>query len=356
MMKSNLVALFSGLITMMSLAGAVAAKEPTKLMALRVEGLELTAPDKEALNAVLVKHIEGHPNYTLIAPPKGDLTDLMIELECFDMDTECLSKVGKAGGADQILYTQVDKKRDGFELKVILIGVAKQTTERKLRTKVKKVGSLSKALKSRLGKALVKPTETSPPEPVMGKLVIVADATAQVFIDDKLAGTGRLELDKAPGSYKVRVVREGFEAATYTVKVQAGVTATQQVVLKAVAVAPKPQPKPEPKPKAEAKPTPKPKAEPKPEPKVERRPTGQQAGEAKPLAVVSEEVKGAQSEPEFYKTWWFWTAVGSVLAAGVATGVALGAGAGGGATGTVNVSLDSQNLWRDVSLSTGGSR
>ena len=356
-MKRILVALFTGLVTLTSTVGVSLAQEPIKLMALRVEGLELSASDKEALTNAMLKEIEAHPNYVLVVPPEGDLTDLMIELECFDMDTECLAKVGKSGGADQVLYTQVDTKREGFELRLMLIGVAKQSRERALRTKVKKLASLEKALKSRLKKALVKPVALAP---TMGKLVIVADAEAQVFIDDALAGAGRLELDKPPGTYKVRVTREGFEAASYTVTVQAGVTATQQVVLKALVVAPVPEPMPEPKaePPPEPKPEPKAEAPPEPQPKPATRPSGEQASKAKPapLPVVSDDIQGAEPQPEFYETWWFWTAVGSLVAAGVAVGAVVGAGSGGGATGTVNVSLDAQDLWRDVSFGAGGSR
>jgi hypothetical protein len=73
-----------------------------------------------------------------------------------------------------------------------------------------------------------------------GKLVVEAPAAATVFVDDKRAGAGRVELRVASGGHQLRVTAPGMRPYQTEVIVQDNETRSLTVLLEAVAAAEKP--------------------------------------------------------------------------------------------------------------------
>jgi len=314
---------FTVLVCALAFLGAPAlaqetAKPSQKVLGLRVESFDLSDKGKAALFDVVQRRLAAYKAIELISPPEAELTDLMIDLGCLDIDVDCLTKVGRKRMADRVFYVQVDADGKGFLLTVRLIDVTKGAAERDRQVKIKRQSRLSSALESEIVAAFGKP----PPPPVAkGRLIIVSDAGAKIYIDGGFAGSGQLKLKKPPGLYVVRISKPGFEDALFRVDLKAGKTSRKVAELKPVAAS-------EPSP---VEPTPKPAAD----------------------------VKVADTDPgdgpAFYETWWFWTIVGSVVVTGATVGAVAGSGSAPNPTGDVQISVDPTSAWRDVAIPAGRS-
>lgn len=284
-----------------------AASEPERVLGMRVEGPKLSQKDKDDLFKVVQAKLREYPDLVLVKPPESELTDEMMELECIDIDVDCLTKLGKKYGASRVFYAEVVPATSGYSLKVRIVDVTKGTALRDREAPVAAQAELAGALQREIVAVFGTPP---PPKPVVGKLVVTSDVGAKIFVAGDYAGTGVVRLDKAPGTYAVRVAREGYEDQLFQIEVKAGETAERVVDLQAL-------------------------------PAVVQ---GELAREVPPD-------KPPAAKKKFYKTWWFWTVVG-VVAVGTTAG-ALAATSGGGAdkaTGKVVLSVDGANAWRDAAI------
>jgi hypothetical protein len=287
-----------------------------KVLGLRIEGLELAAKDREDLFKVVQQRLKAYPSIELVRPPDEELTDLMIDLGCFDIDVDCLTKVGRKRLSDRVFYAQVDVIDEGFRLTVRLIDVTKGNAERDRQAVVKNQADLTTVLEREIVAAFGEPP---PPPPKEGLLIIESEAGAKIYIDAAFAGAGRVKLKKPAGLYAVRVEKPGYEGVLFRVDLQAGETVKKVAKLKAVAPV---------------------KAGPKP---------------VVVTPVKASEV-GAVESPEFYETWWFWTAVGAVVVSATVAGVALGTGDEAVPTGDLQISVDPAAAWRDFAIRAGGAQ
>ena len=288
-----------------------------KVLGLRIEGLELATKDREDLFKVVQQRLKAYPAIELVRPPDAELTDLMIDLDCLDIDVDCLTKVGRKRMADRVFYAQVDVIDGGFRLTVRLIDVTKGNAERDRQGDVKNQAELTTLLEREIVAAFGPPP---PPKPKDGRLIIESDAGAKIYIDGAFAGAGRVRMKKPPGLYVVRIEKPGYEDVLFRVDLEAGRTSKKVAELKPVAPI-KPDPKPE------------------------------------VVVVTDKPGEGeAVAAPEFYETWWFWTAVGAVVVSATTVGIALGVEGEQIPTGDLQISVDPAAAWRDFATGAGGAR
>jgi hypothetical protein len=294
------------LLSLLAAAPTGFAQAPERVLGMRVEGPKLSQKDKDDLFKVVQAKLREYPNLTLVKPPESELTDEMMELECIDIDVECITKLGKKYGASRVFYAEVIPAASGYSLKVRIVDVTKGVALRDREAPVAAQAELAGALEREIVAVFGAPP---PPKPVVGKLVVTSEVGAKIFVAGDYVGTGEVRLDKPPGTYAVRVARDGYEEQLFQLEVKAGETAERAVELKALPAV------------------------------VE----GELAREVPPDEPTAKK--------KFYKTWWFWTVVG-VVAAGATAG-ALVATSGGGedrATGKVVLSVDGANAWRDAAI------
>ena len=301
-----LVALLALVLVAGSGDGLAAAKprKPLKVLGMQVEGTDLSAKDKQDLFQVIQAKLKLYPHVELVRPPDADLIDVMIDLECIDIDHECLVKLGGKYGADRVLYTQVDPS-EGFTLVVRAVDAGHGKVLRDETRTVATRADLAPALEQEIVAVFGRPPK---PKPTTGKLIVeTPQAGAQIYVNGDFAGSGRIEIAKAAGTYTVRVARDGYQEQLFDVEVTAGAKVQRTVELEFL-----------------------------PEPMGDRvTPPG-----------------APEEPPEFYETWWFWTAVGAVV-----VGTALGAGLGVGLQkdeaprGSVTLSVSRSKAWKDSTLS-----
>jgi hypothetical protein len=288
-------------------SGPASARSKQKILGMHVEGDSLSAKERIDLFKVVQSKLRLYPNMTLVQPPDADLLDVMLDLECIDIDTDCLMRVGKQYGADRVFYAQVDRDAD-YTLLVRVVDVVDGSVMRD--------GARPAADKSELPGLLAIEVEDvfgapPPPKPTHGTMVVAAGVEgASVFVDGAFVGTGRVQLKQPPGTYTVRVTRDGYTDAIFKLKIKAGKTTERAVSLK-----PLPPPEPE------------------------------------PVVATEDPLASTDGEPEFYETWWFWTIVGAVTAGAVAGAVVgLSGEDPGPPSGPLTLSVDRGMAWRDVSL------
>ena len=284
-------------------SSAFAAKKPVKILGMNVESEDLSKKDKRDLFKVIQATLKAYPALSLVNPPDAELTDLMMDLECIDMDVECLSKVGKKYGAKQVFYTQVDKKDGAYALLIRVVDVGKQKARHDKTTSVKRVGGLSNALQANVVKVFGKPPSK---EPKPGTLMVKSAVPgAKIFVNGLYVGIGRIKIRRPPGKYTVKVTSAGYKDVIFNVTLKSGKTVKKRAKLKYAAVV-------KPKKKDESK-------------------------------------LPAATDAPFYEKWWFWTAVGGGVL--LTTIVALAASGGDEeGVGPVIFSVDPQNAWRDETV------
>ncbi|MEE2779187.1 MAG: PEGA domain-containing protein [Myxococcota bacterium] len=287
-----------------ALAEEDASGEKEKILGLKIEGLDLDDKDKADLFKVLQKRLLSYPYVHLVQPPEGELTDQMIELECVDVDMDCLARVGAAEGATKVFYAQVDVVKGKYEMWVQLVAVGSAKSLFQERRKVSKRTKLAPTLQKLIGEAFGAPPK---PKAKKGKLVIeVAPRGAKIYINGDYAGVTRVTRKKiAPGTYNVRVTRPSDPEELLVGAGGAGATAHRKVNLQVI---------------------------PGPPVRVE--------------ATAAAEV----TEPApFYKKWWFWTSVGAATVVTTVLAV-LASGEEELPTGGVVLSVDGVDAWQDSAI------
>jgi hypothetical protein len=303
-------AIVLGVLSSVGLAAPEQAKE--RVLVMRIEGADLSKKDKSDLFAVIQAKLSKYPDKAIVQPAGTDIDDLMMEYECFDIDAECLSKLGKAQKADTIVYVQVDGNDNGFALITRAVRVRDSRVlhdkSEQLRSRADLAGRLDKVLSRVFGAPPV-------PKTTKGRLVIQSKVrAARIFVDGKYAGSGKIRLKKPEGSYAIRVAKDGYQDKLFTAEVTAGATTKKMVSLDPI------------------------------------------AKEVASIAPVAPPPDPGSLEPdEWYQTWWFWTAV-SVVAIGTTAAVAAAAAADDGNVqgGRVFVTINGADAWRDPAVRAAG--
>ena len=295
------------------------AKTPAKVLGLNVESEDLNKSEKAALLKSLQATLRTYPSLDLVKAPDAELTDLMMDLECIDMDADCLGKVGKKYGATTVLYSQVDKKGGGFTLTVRIVDAKKLKVLHDKAVDVKNTSALKTALKAHIVQAFGKPPEKKvevpkkpkkpkkPKGPKPGILMVKSSVPgAKIFVNGLYVGIGQIKVNRPPGKYTVKVTSAGYRDVLFNVQLKSGRKVKKRAKMKPTEVV-----------------------------------MAKKEDKAVPVVVVA--------DAPFYEKWWFWTAVGG----GILLTTIIAAAASGDddeSVGSVIYSVDPQNAWRDVTV------
>ena len=236
-LRSIFLGLVVPAVAVMAGAGRAARADET-VLPLHVEAPKLAAKDRDTLSAALRAKLALYPGVKLATPPDGDLTDLMLELECVDIDATCLGRIGAKLGADRVVYVEADAKV--VHVRVVAVDAAGKSGKM-LRDKDAKVGEdAAAALGAEIEAVWGKPPVAVKVTPVtIGKLTIHATpGDAAIFVGEEAVGAGDVTIEREAGEYTVHIVAKGFEDQIFKVVVPAGGEITKEIVLKVVAVTP----------------------------------------------------------------------------------------------------------------------
>ncbi len=215
-------------------AGAAHAAPATRVLGLHVDGEKLSAKDRTDLFAVMQAKLRLYPDIELKNPPAGELTDEMIDLECVDLDSTCLSRLGKKYEADRVVHVEVTTKGGKQQMRVRFVDVALGKIARDKTVKADQVVELASALELEVEAVFGKP----PPPVVMqkpGTLVIDVDSPdAVIQLAGEYLGTGTATSELAPGEYTVRITHKGFQDIIKKLLVKSGETTHESFRLVAI--------------------------------------------------------------------------------------------------------------------------
>lgn len=270
-----------------ALAAPPTSKTTSKIVVLKVTGDALSDGERVALTDALRKQVEARPSFTILPTPEGDLIDLMFDAECVEPDTACLADIGKAQGADTLVFGEIAAKGGGYELHVSAIDI-KTRKQLKDATKAAPAASGLTGLIPDLTTALL----GAPPAPAKPVLVALSIKTtpdaADVSVNGQAVGVTPQSFEGKPGAYTIRITKKGFQEVVRKVELKEGAPVDLTLTL-------------------------------------------EKLPETAPVVGVGEPKPGTEPPivtegPEFYETWWFWTIVGAA-AAGTTVGILAGTGA-----------------------------
>lgn len=291
-----LIALFLPVLALAQAPATTPAKvAPKKLLILPVDASTDDA-DKAALEAGVRAHLAPYADAVEVLPaPKEDPAEVMMEIECLEMDGACVAGFALKYGADLVLR-QV-QGADGA-LKATLF--TDDGTESKALSATpppdKKVGGL--------GGKVVAGVFGPPPKPRDATLAVaVQPAGANVFVNTSLIGQAPVETTLPPGTYTVVVRKEGYKDGLREVKLAAGATERVALTIDPVVAA---------------------------------------------LPVVPPPV--ATTGVPLYEEWWFWTAIGAGTAAIVIPTVYYLTRPGSSPTGSMDLVIHPVTFQDDVLL------
>lgn len=205
-----------------------AAAQTTRVLGLNVDGDKVAPGDRADLFAVLQAKLRLYPNVELKNPPQGELTDEMIDLECIDLDAECLTRLGTKYQADQVVHVEVGVAGRRHTMRVRFVDVAQGKIAREKEVKAARLAELAPALEAEIETVFGPPPIAVP----QGTLVVEVDSPdAIIQLGQDYLGTGTATAELAPGDYTVRVSQVGFEDAIKKVSVRSGETTTERVRL-----------------------------------------------------------------------------------------------------------------------------
>ncbi len=197
----------------------------TRVLGLHVDGEKLTPKDRADLFAVLQAKLRLYPDIELKNPPAGELTDEMIDLECVDLDAQCLSRLGKKYESDKVVHVEVAAGAKQV-MRVRFVDVASGKVTRDKEVKADRVIELASALELEVEAVFGKP-----PAPVVAKpgtLIIEVDSPdATITLGTEYLGTGTATRELAPGEYTIRITQPGFEDVIKKLVVVSGETTAQ---------------------------------------------------------------------------------------------------------------------------------
>jgi hypothetical protein len=295
-------------LSALALAAPADALAADKVLVLRTDGTAYKAPERAAVDAAIAARLKLYPDIEQVAAPEGDLTDMMIDLECIDLDGDCLGRVGAQKGAARVVYVELSKKGTGVEAVVKWVDTASKAITRTDTVSAKTIkaapAAVAEALELELG-PLPAPDVVTPDKPVepaapAGTIIIETNRIqAQIFVGEEYAGTGTATIERPAGSYTLRIAHPGDETQLIDVKIGAGETVTRQVTLKSAMFG--------------------------------------DVGTVPPATADEDD-----------SSWIIWVVVGAVVVAGAATAIALASGGDDeGPTGTLLLGIDPSGAWRD---------
>lgn len=285
-------------------------KRTTSLLVMKVESESLDDATRTKLTNDIRAQLAKYPKISLLPTPDVELLDLIIELECTDMDEECFQKIAKQYKARQILYSEATGTAAAPELKL-------KYYDRKKKKILKEASGVATGAEA-MGLMLVQafgpvpvPKKKDPPKkkPSKKSRVAVKLTTnvpgATITMSGVKLGTSPVSRKLKPGRYSITVSKEGFVDIKQKVVVSPGDSQKLHFDLvkkKSPVVADK-----------------------------------DVAAPGEPKKPTDEVTDGAP----FYKQWWFWTAVGVGVAGIVTTSVILSVDDDPVPTGTVNFGIAS---------------
>lgn len=295
----RLPALLALLVPMIALAQspapAPAKAAPKKLLILPVDGPADDA-DKAAFEAGLRKELAAYADTVEILPtPKEDPAEVMMEIECLEMDGACVAGFALKYGADLVLRPV--QAPDGALKATLLLDDGSES----------KALAVSAAPDKKLaaqGGKVVAGVFGPPPKPKDATLAVAVEpAGANVFVNARLIGQAPVETRLPPGTYTVVARKEGHKDALREVKLAAG--ATERLALKIQPIEP---------------------------------------------AVAVVPPPAAVAGAPLYEEWWFWTAIGVGTAAIIVPTVYYLTRPGSSPTGSMDLVIHPVTFQDDVLL------
>jgi len=288
---------------------------PVRILPLKIisDVLEDTYTGK--LGKRLETVLRGYTNMETLPVPDGDVLELLLEHDCIEPDLECLSAIGKARKVDLIFFATVTEDGGAFSLEFQVVDVKSGETMkqgiRQTQRKAAIMGNLKKIVADAFG------DPPPPPLPPVGFAILSPVLNARVSLDGKTIGMTPLNAKVVPGKYTLAVEKKGYETLTEQITVKKKRAFRKRVKLTAIAVAVT--------------------APVKAAPAVSMRRT------------VPPETP-SDSTP-LYEEWWVWTAVGAVVVGGVITAVVLSQGGDSPAQGSLQLSLQPNEVESDAIFS-----
>ncbi len=264
----------------------------TSILLLRVESESLSSAERTKTTDAIRSALANYPNVALLPTPSEEILDLIIELECGDIDAECFQKIAEKYKADQVLYPEATGTAAAPNLAIKLYDRKKKAVVKQATGTAAGAKALALVLVQALGPIPVfKPKEpVKPPPPKKPSRVLVTLTSnvpgALVTMSGVKLGPTPVKRKLKPGRYTVKVVKKGYVPLVKKVVVKAQETQTISLNLVEKAV-------------LDGTPVVKPKETPT----------------KLPTTV-------ADADP-FYTQWWFWTAVGVGLAGIITTAAVL---------------------------------
>lgn len=214
------------------------AADPGRVLLLHVDGKNPQA-ERDGLFEAMKKKLASYSNLEIVKAPDGDITDQMIELECIDLDDECLGKLAAQAKAQRVIHAEAGKRGRLTTLKLRIVDAAgKSEAEQTL--EARDAAALAPLAAAALEAALGPP----PPVVVKGRLMVETSApTAAIYLGAELIGTGTATVTVDAGEYTIRVSHAGSEEVIRKVKVLPDDTTVERVTLVALPVAKPPEPK-----------------------------------------------------------------------------------------------------------------
>ncbi|HIA01154.1 MAG TPA: PEGA domain-containing protein [Myxococcales bacterium] len=295
---------FASVVLMAQSSVVLAKKAATKVLMYQVQSDSLSDADRAAATKALGAALAKYPALSVLPTPQGDFFELMMEMECTDIDVACLSKLGKKSGAKRVVFVQAEKSGAAISLNLKFVDVAR----RKMLSDTKQSVSNVSQFGSRIGSLVIAAVGPVPiAAPVVVKPALVKITTnirgANVFVNNKSLGQSPVRLKLKPGRYNIRAVKEGYNESKRSLLVKGKALVVKMPDLtKIVPVV--------------AKKT------------VKKTPV-----------IPPPPPSSVDSGKPFYSQWWFWTAVGVGVAGIVTTAVVLSIDKDPAQTGVVNFGM-----------------
>lgn len=279
-----------------------------KVLLLPLEAEDLDAGQRAAYSQALVGAFKPYKDIILLPTLEGDLFDAMMELECLELDTDCVASFGKKHSADWVVHSIVPPGEQNLRVRVFSGSDGAES-------RVFVTAPPSPALVSRVAPDVVLKLFGPPPQvkPGDGEITVTASmGKVTVYIDGKRMGTAPVVKRMPPGKITILGRRDGYEDASRTITVVAGKRA--KVALTLIA-----------KPKA---------------PPV--------------TALVKDQPPPAAGSSPIYEKWWFWTAVGAGAVAVLVPSIYYLTRPGESPKGSMDLVIHPVTFQDDVLLKKGG--
>ena len=278
------------------------------VLPLRVYSDNLPSSKTTKILNMIKEKLAKYKKYKLMNTPKEDPLDLIVDAGFTDLNSESLAGIGKQWQADKVLYTEVKGKKGHYSLYMMLVDVkTKKTkiTEIKLPSIEDPESTITTAVLEVFGPLPV-------PKPKLAKIEIkTTPQGAEVYMQNRYLGKSPITTAYKAGKYTVRVKKPGYKSITKQIELKKGQNLTLNLKLTKIIL---------------------------------------------PVAVPTKARPRATKGKQFYQTWWFWTAVGVVVAGGTTTAIVLATHNWGNPTGSITLTTVPQSADRDVSIISGAGK